>query len=272
MSVKHFLIKAVSDAPFLRHCVIRTQNKLRLNGNAFDVSDIHFQKNLVEMQESEQSFSLESGSFMKNCIVRMSGKRNHVSIGSETVITDGKRQTFFICGNDNRIVIGGHCRLDMVSFFIRGHGNTIMVGDDCSAVFAELHLEGDGNTIQIGNGTTMHGRGSHSIHIATDEGSGVYIDEDCMLAHSVQMRSTDSHSIVDLNGKRLNPARDIRIGRHCWLGMQSIILKGCVLEPNTVVAAGSVCGGHTERIPNCILAGNPAKVVKRDVNWDRKFV
>ena len=74
MSVKHFLMKTVSDVPFLRHCVIRTQNKLRLNGNAFDVSDIHFQKNLVEMQESEQSFSLESGSFMKNCIVRMSDK------------------------------------------------------------------------------------------------------------------------------------------------------------------------------------------------------
>lgn len=272
MSVKHFLIKAVSDVPFLRHCVIRTQNKLRLNGNTFDVSDIHFQKNLVEMQESEQSFSLGSECFMKNCIVRMSGKRNRVSIGSKTVISDGKGQTFFICGNDNRIIVGERCKLELTSFFIRGHGNIIMVGNDCSAVLAEFHLQGDGNTIQIGQGTTMHGRGSCPIHITADEGSGVYIDEDCMLAHSVQMRSTDSHSIVDLSGKRLNPARDIRIGRHCWLGMQSIILKGCVLEPNTVVAAGSVCGGHTERISNCILAGNPAKVVKRDVNWDRKFV
>ena len=93
-----------------------------------------------------------------------------------------------------------------------------------------------------------------------------------MLAHSVQMRRTDSHSIVDLSGKRLNPAKDIHIGRHCWLGMRSIILKGCVIEPNTVVAAGSVCGRHTEQISNCILAGNPAKVVKRDVNWDRQFV
>lgn len=272
MSVKHFLIKAVSDAPFLRHCVIRAQNKLRLNGNTFDVSDIHFQKNLVEMQESEQSFSLGSECFMKNCIVRMSGKRNRVSIGSKTVISDGKGQTFFICGNDNRIIVGERCKLELTSFFIRGHGNIIMVGNDCSAVLAEFHLQGDGNTIQIGQGTTMHGRGSCPIHITADEGSGVYIDEDCMLAHSVQMRSTDSHSIVDLNGKRLNPAKDIRIGRHCWLGMQSIILKGCILEPNTVVAAGSVCGGHTERISNCILAGNPAKVVKRDVNWDRKFV
>lgn len=272
MSVKHFLIKAVSDVPFLRHCVIRAQNKLRLNGNTFDVSDIHFQKNLVEMQESEQSFSLGSECFMKNCIVRMSGKRNRVSIGSKTVISDGKGQTFFICGNDNRIIVGERCKLELTSFFIRGHGNIIMVGNDCSAVLAEFHLQGDGNTIQIGQGTTMHGRGSCPIHITADEGSGVYIDEDCMLAHSVQMRSTDSHSIVDLNGKRLNPAKDIRIGRHCWLGMQSIILKGCVLEPNTVVAAGSVCGGHMERISNCILAGNPAKVVKRDVNWDRQFV
>lgn len=272
MSAKHFLMRIVSDVPFLRHCVIRARNQLRLNGNTFDVSDIHFQKNLVEMQESEQSFSLESGSYMKNCIVRMAGKRNKVAIGSETAITDGKGQTFFICGNDNCIIVGERCKLDLTSFFIRGHGNTIIVGNDCSAVLAEFHLQGDGNTIQIGRGTTMHGRGSCPIHITADEGSGIYIDEDCMLAHSVQMRSTDSHSIVDLSGKRLNPARDIRIGRHCWLGMQSIILKGCVLEPNTVVAAGSVCGRHTEQISNCILAGNPAKVVKRDVNWDRQFV
>ena len=117
----------------------------------------------------------------------------------------------------------------------------------------------------------MHGRDSCPIHIAVDEGSGVYIADDCMLAHSIQMRSTDSHSIVDENGKRLNPARDIRIGRHCWLGMRSIVLKGTVLKENTIVAAGAVINKQYEET-NCVLAGNPARIVKLQVNWDRKYI
>lgn len=272
MSVKHFLMNIVDGVPFLKNCVLRMRNKLCLRGNTFAVTDIHFQKNLVDLQGKALTFSCGAQSYLRGGVVRMIGERNQVTIGEQTVIDCGDGQTFFVCGNDNRVVVGSRCRLNHTTFFIRGHGNTIMLGDDCSAHLAELHIEGDGNTIQLGNGVTMHGRGSCPIHIAADEGSGVYIDEDCMIAHSVQMRSTDSHSIVDLNGKRLNPARDVHIGRHCWLGMQSIILKGCVIEPNTMVAAGSVCGSHTERVSNCILAGNPAKVVKRDVNWDRKYL
>ena len=272
MSIKHRLMRMIESAAPLRSVVIRLKNRIQLRGNALEVSDIHFQKNVVDMRGSEQSFSLGRESYLRGGVIRMLGERNHVTIGDRTVIGGTDGQTFFVGGNDNRIVVGANCRIHATTFFIRGNGNTIILGDDCSAHLAQFHIEGDGNTIHIGKGTTMHGRGSCPIHITADEGSGVYIDEDCMLAHSVQMRSTDSHSIVDLNGKRLNPAQDIHIGRHCWLGMQCIILKGCVIEPNTMVAAGSVCGSHTPRETNCILAGNPAKVVKRDVNWDRKFV
>ncbi|WP_141560997.1 DapH/DapD/GlmU-related protein [Butyricimonas sp. Marseille-P3923] len=51
------------------------------------------------------------------------------------------------------------------------------------------------------------------------------------------------------------------IGDYSWIGMNSIILPGVTLGPRTVVAAGSVV---TKSFPNgfCVLAGNPAKLVK----------
>ena len=53
----------------------------------------------------------------------------------------------------------------------------------------------------------------------------------------------------------------IIIGDDCFIGMNSIILKGTTLGNNVIVGAGSVVHGTWPS--NCIIAGNPAKLVKR---------
>ena len=92
-----------------------------------------------------------------------------------------------------------------------------------------------------------------------------------MLSHGIQIRSTDSHSIVNMNGDRINPAQNVVIGDHCWIGLQSIILKGTVLGHHCVVGAGAVCSKKYDEC-NCVLVGNPAKISKENIDWDRKFV
>lgn len=59
----------------------------------------------------------------------------------------------------------------------------------------------------------------------------------------------------------LVPSKEIRIGKNCFIGCNSIILKGAVLGDGCVVGAGAVVCGEFE--DNCVVAGNPAKVVKR---------
>ena len=56
------------------------------------------------------------------------------------------------------------------------------------------------------------------------------------------------------------------IGDNCWLASSCIILAGVVLGPRTIVGAGSVV---TKSFPEgyCVIAGNPAKVV-RYINKD----
>lgn len=136
---------------------------------------------------------------------------------------------------------------------------------------AEFHIEQDNNCLNIKKGTTFHGRNGYPVHIALDEGSSITINEDCMFSNGIQIRSTDSHSIIDSTGKRINYAEDITIGEHCWIGLGCIILKGTTIAPHTVVAAGSICTTEYHK-GNCIIAGNPAKVVKENIDWDRKYL
>lgn len=69
--------------------------------------------------------------------------------------------------------------------------------------------------------------------------------------------------LMDPNGgdSDLIPAREIRIGKNCFIGCNSIILKGTVLGDGCVVGAGAVVAGKFE--DNCVIAGNPAKVIRK---------
>ena len=53
----------------------------------------------------------------------------------------------------------------------------------------------------------------------------------------------------------------INICSNVWIGMNSIIMKGVTIGENSIVAAGSVVVNSIP--PNCLAAGNPAKVIKK---------
>ena len=71
---------------------------------------------------------------------------------------------------------------------------------------------------------------------------------------------TANHDIYNLN-KHLE-GKDVIIGENCWVGMNTTILPGVILGDHTIVGAGSVV---TKSFPegNCVIAGNPAKLIKR---------
>ena len=71
---------------------------------------------------------------------------------------------------------------------------------------------------------------------------------------------TANHTIGDLDDH--DEAKPVIIGEKCWIGMNSMILPGVILGRNTIVGAGSIV---TKSFPdgNCIIAGNPAKVIRQ---------
>jgi len=91
-----------------------------------------------------------------------------------------------------------------------------------------------------------------------------------MFASNIIIRPSDGHSIYDINTKELlNKGENIIIGNHVWSGLNSIFLKGARVADNSIIGANSLVNKkfHEE---NVIIAGSPAKIVKRGVNWDRK--
>jgi hypothetical protein len=57
------------------------------------------------------------------------------------------------------------------------------------------------------------------------------------------------------------PAQNVCIGKNCWIGINSVILPGVTLGDHTIVGAGSIVT-KSFISGNCIIAGNPAKIIK----------
>lgn len=71
---------------------------------------------------------------------------------------------------------------------------------------------------------------------------------------------TANHDLNNLDEHQ--PGKDVHLGEKCWIGMNSIILPGVTLGDHTIVGGGSVV---TKSFPegNCVIAGNPAKVIRK---------
>lgn len=88
--------------------------------------------------------------------------------------------------------------------------------------------------------------------------AGIKVGNYTLVAPGVGIISAN-HDIQNISGHKAS--RGVVIGDYCWIGMNSVILPEVRLGSHTIVAAGSVvtksfCGGY------CVLAGNPAKVIK----------
>jgi acetyltransferase-like isoleucine patch superfamily enzyme len=118
----------------------------------------------------------------------------------------------------------------------------------------------------IGDHTSFNGH----THLALTEGKKIHIGKDCMFASDVTVRTGDSHSIIEAeSGRRINEAMDITIGEHVWFANHVILLKGASIGPHCIIGSGSVVTAPFDE-SNAVLAGNPAKVVRRGIDWCRE--
>jgi len=125
------------------------------------------------------------------------------------------------------ITLFSNCRLTSI------RGGIIKIGDDVGI-----------------NGTTIVAK------------KNIEIGKNTIIAPNTIIIDFDGHEINNLT-KRINTkdnGENIIIGQNCWIGMNSIILKGVTIGDNTVIGAGSVVTKNCDK--NSIYAGNPCIKIK----------
>ena len=112
--------------------------------------------------------------------------------------------------------------------------------------------------IKIGNNVGISGATIYAR-------KGIEIGDNTLIGGNVKILDNDFHPIEvearnnDVKEKILT--KPIRIGRNCFIGCNSIILKGTEIGDGCVVGAGAVVTGKFEA--GSVIVGNPARVVKK---------
>lgn len=123
---------------------------------------------------------------------------------------------------------------------------------------------GEDATVVVGDNVTTSGQTS----ISAVEGVTVTVGDDVMISSDVKIRGDDGHPIFDVRtGKRVNPSLPITVGDHVWLGWGSRVFGGASIGSGSVIGASGVVKGTVPN--NCVAAGVPARVLRRDIAWER---
>ena len=166
-------------------------------------------------------------------------------------------------GRDNQICIKHPKANEGLTIFINGRDNRLTVEENCVLKNLTVWIEDDKNEVIIERDTLICGE----TKLSCIEGRKIRIGSNSMFSSGIEVRTGDSHSILNEQGKRINPSADVMIGEHVWVGQGVTILKGVSIAPNSILATKAVVTKPFTQ-EGVVLAGNPAKIVKENINWD----
>ena len=180
---------------------------------------------------------------LRNCKIHVSGKDHTILIEKGVIMNDTLIE---VSGSGNSLKIGKGVKF--------GHGGHIRIGDNNNLV--DLH------------------DGSNFVNVffsIADNNNKIVVGKDCLFSNQVIIRASDGHSILDENEKRCNFGKPVTIGDRVWIGYGATVLKGTVIGNDCIVGTESLLSGQ-EYPDNSVIAGMPAKVVKKGYHWCYKRI
>ena len=176
---------------------------------------------------------------------------------------------YLIKGVDNKILLKNPKTMKRFHIEIYGNGNivdvrtkeyfvaTIYIGtSDCPVENCRVIIE-DGATA---GGVMMR---------ILENNSEVTIGQEALFSYNIEMYCSDTHSIFNEQGELINYGKFINIGPQVWVGAGVSICKNTEIAAGCVVGTKAVVSGKFAE-QNCVLAGNPARVVKQNIKWSRE--
>lgn len=91
-------------------------------------------------------------------------------------------------------------------------------------------------------------------------GKNIQFSWDCLVMDS------DTHPIIYEDGKESLINKPVLFGDDIWIGCRCTILKGSIIPSNCVIGANTTITGQ-KFVGNCIIAGNPPRIMRRIEGW-----
>ena len=179
---------------------------------------------------------MDANTRVDDIAIFITGSRNHIVLGSSSV----RKSAIALFGDSNRVVIGGAGAYQSLDIICEDSGNEVLINE-------RTEVAGATELIAI-------------------EGTRIVVGEGCLFSGRISVRTGDSHSVIDLEGRRVNCSKDVIFGNRVWVGQGVTVLKGASVGHSCVLGASAVVTKKFDA-PNCIIAGNPAKVVREGIDW-----
>lgn len=153
--------------------------------------------------------------------------------------------------------------------------NNVIIGDN-TFILGRILSENNGKVI-IGNNTSI--RDNVSIRCSNK----ITIGDNVIFSFNIVVTDNNNHPInpedrlkmiqsgwsTDPWNLKYSESSPVKIGNNVWVGQNSFIMKGVNIGDNSIVAAATVV---TKNVPeNSIVAGNPGKIVKSDIQNTKRI-
>lgn len=193
--------------------------------------------------------------YFKNKI-KIKGKNNKIILEKSKV----KENIIKIDGNENYLKISKGVKIKNTKIFIKGNNIKFILRENINIEDSFIEIYGDKNKVLIGRGTSF----SEVRLTSAEEENRIF---NCMFSYNIDLRNTDSHQIYK-DSVLINQGKKVVIKDRVWVGAGVNILKGVFINSNNIIGAGSLINKSIFE-KNVIIAGNPARVIKKDIEWKR---
>ncbi len=126
---------------------------------------------------------------------------------------------------------------------------------------------GRGSRLDVGPGATLSLGPAVSVSpdVLIVSTTSVTIGEGSAIGWGSQILDSDFHAL-SIEGVERESQKAIIVGERVWIGSRVTILKGAQIADGSVVASGTIVSGSFQET-NVLIAGSPARIVRRNVTW-----